>query len=170
MTYLLGIAIGNQPPDTACGQTKARIVQLEIFDAAGVLDGSAGSMNSFLRDLVELAGQVDQTHVAPVLELQFGEVITRTAVVLGGEAQYLSITALLPRGEQPESSVRLPRHFAASRPRAGEYEFLWHADEGCHVVVRNIPVKDLADEAGVLDAILDTSEFAKAWWRQASAH
>ncbi|MFC7516077.1 hypothetical protein ACFQUU_13765 [Herbaspirillum sp. GCM10030257] len=169
MTYIVSITIDNQHPDTSLGQTKTKIVQPEISDAADALDGSAGGMNRLLQDLVELAGQADQTHFAPVLELRFGDVNTRTTVVINGEVQCLSITVLLPRSEQPEYGVRLPGQFAASQSRAGEYEFLWHADEGCYVVVRNIPVNTLADEAGVLDAILDTSEFAKAW-RQVSAH
>jgi hypothetical protein len=135
-------------------------------ETMGELDCSVADMQRFLRELVELAGQVDQSHAAPVLELEFGEVLTRTTVSTNGKSACLSIIALLPRSEQ--LNYQTEPLSAPLSSAAGKVEFLWHADEGRYVVIRNIPLTDLPDEPSVMDAIMDTSDEAKAWF--ASAH
>ncbi|RZI42226.1 hypothetical protein EGT07_13470 [Herbaspirillum sp. HC18] len=118
-------------------------------------------MRKFLSELVELTGQTNRRHTAPVLELLLGEVITRTTLSSNGETPCLSIIALLPRSEKLS---HLPS--AAMQPVSsqGKTELLWHADEGRYVFSRTIPIAEFSDEASVLDAILDTSDEATTWF------
>lgn len=136
-----------------------------ISDTTGALDRSVAGMKRFLRDLVELAGQVDCTHAMPVLELEFGDVLTRTTVSTDEAIPCLSIIALLPRSEQLNYQPS-----GVIQPAPGKAEFFWHADDGRYVVIRNIPVADLPDEPSVMDAIMDTSDEAKAWFASACSN
>lgn len=153
--------MNSQPCFRLRGYHKALILQKNNQDTAGELNSSVTEVKRFLMELIVLAAQ--EAPGAPVLELQIGEILTRTAVELSGNDRYLSITALLPRCEQPHY---LPLPFS---PLVVEYsmentEFLWHADEGRYIVVRKVPVTELPDELSVMDAILTTSDLANTYF------
>lgn len=118
-------------------------------------------INRLLRELMELSGQ--QAADAPVLELLIGEVLTRTSIAPEVADRCLSITALLPKSEQPHY---VPRFFspAAADACPPSAEFLWHADEGRYIVVRKVPVAGLRDERGIMDAILATADIARDYF------
>ena len=120
--------------------------------APGTLDGSVAQLVHLLRELVEMTGE--DTGSVPVLELQFGDILTRTTVQSSG-GNYLLITARLPRCDDTG--------YVAQQEEQG-MEYLWHADEGCHIAVRRVPVAELPDERSVMDAILATSDQAAAWF------
>ncbi|MEN3365108.1 MAG: hypothetical protein V7606_2382 [Burkholderiales bacterium] len=124
---------------------------------------SAAGMRWLLNELVDLAGQHDELAATPVLELQFGDVVTRTTVAINDGIQCLSVVAELPLtehiGQPPQSSRPLPTSITQQRT-----ELSWHADSGRYVVVSTTPVSALPEDTSVLDAILDTSEYARAWY------
>lgn len=136
---------------------KALILQSEDHDQADI---SVTAVNRLLQDLIALAGQ--QMEGPPVLELQLGEIFTRSAVERGGADHYLSVTALLPRCEQPHYLPLLHAPLASADADATQaaVDFLWHADEGRYIVVRHIPIHLLSDERSVMDAILATADIA----------
>lgn len=130
---------------------------------SGALDGSVAQLIRLLRELVELTGE--EAGDVPMLELQFGEILTRTTVQASG-GNYLVITAMLPpcgdEGYGPGYISQAGE--AVSRQAAQGMEYLWHADEGRHIGVRRVPLAELHDERGVMDAILTTSDLAAAWF------
>jgi len=151
------------------------------IDDIDAMDGecnySVEDINRFLTELILLADQAAPG--APVLELQIGEILTRTAVEAGGADQYLSITGLLPRCAQPHylslpvpvpaSASASASASAAADQTAATAEFLWHADEGRYIVVRKIPVTDLPDGFSIMDAILLTADLATTYLSSISA-
>lgn len=143
-------------------------MQQETLYSTGKLDGSAAGMKRLLQELVELAGQVNDVQT-PVLELQFGDVLTKTTVSVSRGIQCLSVIALLPRTEKLNHLSPSSRLLASSPTSERETELLWHADEGRYVVVCNTPISDLPEDVSVLDTILDTSEQARAWYSVVSA-
>lgn len=138
-------------------------MQTDEPDNTNALDGSAADVKRFLRELAELIGQDPQSHIAPVVELQFGDVFTATSLSVAEGAACLSITALLPRDEQLDYSPHSP----ATSAIVPNGECLWHADEGRYVVVRKMPIAELPDERSVMDTILDTADLAAAWFAEA---
>lgn len=145
------------------------------IDDTDAMDGecnySVEDINRFLTELILLADQAAPG--APVLELQIGEILTRTAVEAGGADHYLSITGLLPRCAQPHYlslpvPVPVPASAAADQA-AATAEFLWHADEGRYIVVRKIPVTELPDGFSIMDAILLTADLATTYLSSISA-
>jgi hypothetical protein len=135
----------------------------DTTDTTGALDGSAADLQRLLQELVELAGQEDDAEAAPVLELQFGDVLTKTTMSVSHGVECLSVTALLPMTEYLNGDCRQPRVLAASGATEGEIKLLWHADEERYVVVCTTPISELSREVSVLDTIMDTSEQARAW-------
>lgn len=125
----------------------------------GTLNGSVAQVTRLLRELVEMTGEHAQD--VPVLELQLGDILTRTTL-LAADGNYLLITAFMPKirtaGYVSQASE------AVSLQAAEGIEYLWHADEGRHMGVRKVPLKDLPDERSVMDAILTTSDMAAAWF------
>lgn len=121
------------------------------------LNGSPAAATRLLLDLAALAGQ--QSAGTPVLELMVGEIITFTSV--SSETACLLVTARLPvagkSGYLP-AGAKLQEQLA----RNG-IECRWHADEGCHVAVRSVPLAALPDERSLMDAILETADAARAW-------
>lgn len=164
MTYLSHITIDRQVQGILPGSVKALTLQQDSLDPSGALDGTIAGLNRFLRELVEITGQNDGVHAVPVLELQFGDILTTTSLSTADGAACLSITALLPRQAQADSSLLSSAQSAVPSGVAPGCEFLWHADEGRHVVVRKIPIAELPDERSVMDAIMDTSDQAAAWF------
>lgn len=132
----------------------------------GELEGSVVGMEKFLRELVELTGQIDWSHSVQVLELQFGEILTRTLISETEEGQHLLITAMLPKPEQLNYHPLSPTQMAELADFPCHDEYLWHADEGCHIVVRKILIKDLHDERSVLDAILNMADDTAMWFEK----
>jgi hypothetical protein len=118
-------------------------------------------INRLLQELIELTGP--QTSASSVLELQIGDIFTRSAIAPEMPERCLAITALLPKCEQPHY---LPRLF--SPPGAEKWpacaEFLWHADEGCYIVVHKVPVVELTDERSIMDSILLTADIARDYF------
>lgn len=136
----------------------------------GYLDGTPGSAYQLLTDLVALAGQENTTHTSPVLELQFGEVLTKTSLIKFDGLDYLSITAILP--EQPAfeylSASDLQR--IRSQDCGTDNELLWHADQGQYVLMRKISLTAFADDTALMDAIMDSADQASAWHARLYSH
>ena len=128
---------------------------------AGTLDGPLSRIIALLRELIELTGQ--QAAGVPVLELQFGDILTRTALH-ALDRNVLLITAILPTCSD-RGPVCVPAG-AYPAPRGQDMEFLWHADEGRYVGLRMVPVVSLPDERSVMDAILETADEASAWMEE----
>lgn len=125
----------------------------------GTLDGSAAQLSRFLRELIAMSGQ--ESDGVPMLELQLGEILTRTTLPAPDGADLL-ISALLPpcgdAGYSAQSSEEIATQAALG------IEFLWHVDAGRYIGVRKVPIAKLPDERSVLDAILTTSDQAAAWF------
>lgn len=120
----------------------------------------ADRMETFLAEMACLAGQ----DAEPILELQLGNVRTLTMLSQEGEALALSISALLPRNERfgyLEASLSDGKVCGGGRR---DTSCLWHADEGCYAMVRNIPLRQFSDERSIFDAILDTADQAESWY------
>jgi hypothetical protein len=117
-------------------------------------DGSRHAANALLAELCALCGQ--QAASPPVLELQIGVIVTRTAVDAAGEG-CLTITARLPASDQEGYAPQ------GEHTRFGDLDCMWHGDEGCHMAVRRVALVRLGDERSVMDAILETADMAQAW-------
>ncbi|NRR30380.1 hypothetical protein HSX11_09270 [Oxalobacteraceae bacterium] len=128
------------------------------------LDGTLAGMQQFLREMVDLTDQAERTHTAPVLELQFGAIGTRTTVTAPAS---LTIVAQLP------SSPQLPYNswppLALDTAAQGATELLWQADSGCFVAIRTLPISSFADETSVFDAIMALADEAQACYAAANA-
>lgn len=125
-------------------------MQNNAGNVPGALDGSPSRITALLRELIRLTGHDEG--VAPVLELQFGDILTRTALH-ALDKDYLVITAMLPKfGAGPYPA-----------PPGRDMEFLWHADEGRYIGLRMVPIRSLRDARSVMDAILAASDQASAW-------
>jgi len=116
------------------------------------------TVSRILLDLIGLTGQ-DSSGQA-VLELQLGEIFTRTAVEKNDVDHYLAVTASLPKCEQPHYLPLPAAHLNGSDRRMDDVDFLWHADEGRYIVLRKIALRPLRDERAVMDAILETADIA----------
>jgi len=140
----------------------------DVGDAPGTLDGSLSRISALLRELIGLTGH--EAGDVPVLELQFGDVLTRTTLH-ALDRNYLLVTAILPRcGDSRHVCVpsgTCPSGTCPSgtcpAPHGQDMEFLWHADEGRYIGLRMVPIGTLRDERSVMDAILATSDKASAW-------
>ena len=159
MTFLLSTATLGHPPNVAQKNRKSSTLPQDPTIADGTLDGSVAQVTRFLRELIEMTGQEAQAE--PVLELQLGEILTRTSVQTV-DRNYLLITAFLPKCRR--SHYISQANAATSLLAAEGVEYLWHADEGRHIGVRRVPITDLPDERSVMDAILTTADQAAAWF------
>lgn len=140
---------GNQPARDDMGHA---IVQ---DSASRKLDGSSRAARLLLAELCALSGQ--DAAARPVLELQFGAVVTRTAVEDSPGGARLTISARLPAQRGQDYAWR------GEGAQFGELDCMWHADEGCHIAVRRIALARLGDERSLMDAILETADMARAW-------
>jgi hypothetical protein len=133
----------------------------EWYESACKLDGSIDAMGKCLNVLMKLTCQDINEHSVPVLELRFGEILTMTSLLTIDGRGYLSITAFIPRptGDVLQSTA----HLAKSATIEGDTTILWHANDGCYVIVRKLPISVFWDERSVLDAIADASDEAMAW-------
>jgi hypothetical protein len=130
--------------------------------SAGEPDGSLVSLTGFLRELAALAGQ-GGTHI-PILELQFGDIETRTTVERIGKSEFLTVTALLPRSECPPYLSPKPAALLPTGVPQQAATILWDKEELRYIATRRVPVSDLPDERSVMDAILQTSDEAIGWF------
>lgn len=121
-------------------------------------------MDRLLRELAEITAQDDNDHAAPILELQFGDISTKTTLLNNNGMQCLSIIALLPRSGRVNYSS--PTHTPLSDviATAENMELLWHADEGRYILLRHMPISGFTDDISVLDAILDTADRSRSWY------
>lgn len=119
------------------------------------LDGSGRAARLLLAELCALSGQ--DAAAQPVLELQFGAVVTHTAVEDSPGGARLNISARLPAQRGHDYA------WQGEGAQFGELDCMWHADEGCHVAVRRIALAGLGDERSLMDAILETADMAQAW-------
>lgn len=120
----------------------------------------ADRMAAFLTEMAWLCGQ----DAGPLLELQFGNVRTLTMLLQDKETLALSISVLLPRDERLgylEASLSDGEMGWGGKP---DTTCLWHADQGCYAMIRNIPLRQLSDERSVFDAILETVDQAESWY------
>ncbi|WP_256081748.1 hypothetical protein [Massilia sp. YIM B04103] len=124
--------------------------------ASRPLDGSRQALLQLLAELCALAGQ--DAAAPPVLELQLGAVVTRATVGAGPGGDCLHISVRLPRSP-PSAYAAQARHSIGG----DGFDCMWHADEGCHIVVRRMALAAFRDERSVMDAMLDTADLAQAW-------
>ncbi|WEF32215.1 hypothetical protein [Pseudoduganella chitinolytica] len=126
-------------------------------EEGAALDGSPAAAMRLLAELAALAGQ--QHAGTPVLELMVGEIVTFASVA--SDAACLTVTARLP----PCGPAGYLPAGAALQQRLGQdgIDCRWHADEGCYVAVRTVPLATLRDERSLMDAILDTADAARDW-------
>lgn len=136
----------------------------QTLDTTVQFDSSVNCVKRLLKELVELAGQADEIQSAPVLELQFGEVLTKTTLSVNRGIQCLSVVAELPRTEKLNHVCPSSRPVVSPAMPDSQTELLWHADEGRYMIVSNTPVSELSEDVSVMDTILDTSEQARAWF------
>lgn len=127
-------------------------MQNDACSAPGTLDGPLARITALLRELIDMTGRGERG--ASVLELQFGDILTRTALH-APDKRCLVITAMLPKCGDGG--------YAAAHAQERDMEFLWDADDGRHIGLRMVPIGSLPDERSVLDAILATSDMALAW-------
>lgn len=129
------------------------------------MDDAVERMQRFLQEMVDFVDQTDIRYAVPVIELQLGAVLTVTSLLLKSPGPSLSITAFLPRqGATPYRDVLHAMSVGGYQGIVGGGEFFWHAEQGCFVVVRLVPVLDFQDERSVLDAILDLADDAFNWF------
>jgi hypothetical protein len=137
------------------------ISQSHHANVTGQLDGSAAMLNDLLSDLAELAGQTVNAGQSPMLELQFGNVVTRTVLSEVGAIPFLSVTVLLPESA-PLKYISPPGQSATRFIGAGSRAIVWNAEEKCYVVDYKIDIVALVDECSFMDAILDCADQAMA--------
>lgn len=119
---------------------------------------SAQEVKHLLLDLISLSGQ--NAGAYPALELQIGEIVTRTSVEPAGLDLYLAVTGLLPPCAGAPCLPALSEPSTLLGEESLPFDFLWHADHGRYIVVRKIPLHTLSDERAVMDEILDTADIA----------
>ena len=159
MTVSLANATFALPLRAAHNFRESSILEQDPHIADGTLDGSVGQLTRFLRELIAMTGQ-DETDV-PVLELQFGDILTKTTVQTA-ERHYLVITAYMPQSRPHYTSQATA--MTSLQDTEEDIHYLWHADEGRYVGIRRIPVTNFPDEPSVMDAIMTTSDQASAWF------
>lgn len=108
------------------------------------IDGSQDGLRRFLAEMAQLTGETGD-----VLALELDGMLTAAmAAPQGG----LVLTTRLPRGgARVTRGVTLPGH-----------ELAWHAEQGCEVLARHVPLSALQAEADVLDAMMDQAALARA--------
>lgn len=122
-----------------------------------LIDGTLAGMRAFLANMAALVDAADGTDGAePVLELLLGDILTVSSVTDQAQGG-LAVFACLPRGGAGEGTIDAA--LVAGAAAAG-CECLWHAERGCVVLARTVPLTALHDEPGVLDAIMATADMA----------
>lgn len=120
------------------------------------------SVTQFLRELAVLAGQ-DDTAENPMLELQVGDVVSRTTVEMADGIEYMVVTASLPITKQSRYLPARTDDACCGEVRPRDATIAWNADTGCYVATRRIRTRDLKDDRSVMDTILLTVDEAIGW-------
>lgn len=111
------------------------------------IDGSAARLRGFLAEMAGLAGGAGAS-----LELVVAGLLTvSTPAPCGG----LAVLVQLPR-----SGTRRPRLRLCTAPPG--CTLAWHAELGCDLLLRRVPLAALRSEPDVLDAIMDSADLARA--------
>jgi hypothetical protein len=131
-------------------------------DTAHCTGTPISSVRELLRELAALAGQEDAAE-APVLELQIGEVVSRTTVELIDGNEYLTVTAWLPVSAQSRYLPACTEGFSAGEVPPQAATILWNAECRRYVATRRMRTRDLQDDRSVMDAILLTVDEAIGW-------
>jgi len=118
------------------------------------------------RELAELVVPSQADQAAPVLELRFGGVDTRTTLLLQGNKLQLRIDVTLHRFEV-ELLPQL-RQFVEFPEAQGGWNMLSRKADGSQVVVRTIPLAMPLDDRTLLNAVLDAANEVSAWYESAS--
>lgn len=161
MTTSLANAINAALPHSAQHFRESSTLQQAPSNADGTLDGSVAQVTRFLRELIGMTGQ--EIEAVPVLELQLGEILTRTTIQTA-DRSYLLITAIMPKCRR--SHYLLQASAETSLEDEEDIHYLWHADEGRHIGVRRIPIAKLPDERSVMGAILTMADETGAWFSE----
>ncbi len=132
-------------------------MQQHDYDPPEQFGGSASAVLRCLRELVALTGQ-DRTDAPPVLELQFGDILTLTSLAFDAPQPFLCVSVYLPRCALVAAAA--PPLASPAYPGG---EWLWDASEGRYIILHSIEIGQLADEPGLLDAILAAKDRAGAW-------
>jgi hypothetical protein len=132
-------------------------MQQHDYDPPEQFGGSTAAVLRCMRELVELTGQ-DRTDGPPVLELQFDDIVTLTSLAADAPQPFLCVSVYLPR--RTLAPCAAPPLATPAYPGG---EWLWDASEGRYIVLHNIDIRQLADEPGLLDAILAAKDRAGAW-------
>ena len=107
------------------------------------IDGTQEGLRRFLAEMAQLSGAGGE-----VLTLQLEDIVASAMLAAEGG---LTIAAQMPRSVSPGMRKMAP---------AG-CELAWHAELGCEVLVRHLPLAALRSEPDVLDAIMDTADLAR---------
>lgn len=137
-------------------------MERDTSDKSGSLDGTALALKQFLQELAELTG-TNGGESMPVLEFRFDEIVVRISQAVKDEANCLAIILRLPHSHQLGYWSRATELLPPIAADMAQTEVLWDADEGCYVVLHYIPIEFLADEASVLDVVLDAWDQARQW-------
>jgi hypothetical protein len=119
--------------------------------------GSAAAVLQCMRELVALTGQ-GRADGAPVLELQFDDILTVTSLSPKEPQPFLCVSVYLPRRALVAAAA--PPLAVPGYPGG---EWLWDASEGRYIILHNIGIEQLVDETGLLDAIMTAKDKAAAW-------
>lgn len=109
------------------------------------IDGSQDGLRRFLVEMAQTMGDEGE-----VLALQLGDIVVQAMAAQDG----LTLCARLPR-----DGGRQGRRERRSVPDG--CELAWHAEAGCEVLVRHLPLAALRSEPDVLDAMLDCADLAR---------
>lgn len=134
---------------------------IRISDISCCKGQPIGSVKDFLCELTELAGQNDDAD-NPVLELQIGEVVSKTHVELVDGVEYLVVDAALPCSER-RAHLAAGNSAQAEEGHAPRSGIAWDEDAGRYRVTRRMRTRDLRDDRSVMDAILTTVDDAVGW-------
>ncbi len=121
-----------------------------------------GSVSEFLRELVALTGQDDAAN-NPVLELQIGDVVSRTTVEMIDGTEYLVVAASLPVSRQSRYLPARAEKTSSDDALARGATIAWNEDAGCYIATRRTPTRELQDDRSVMDTILSTVDEAIGW-------
>lgn len=121
-------------------------------------------MARLLRELVQITTQAESTSEPPMLELQFGDIVTSTTLLANDDMQCLVIIAQLPRSGHSIRSRGCQPSWSSSLSPPLELELAWHADKGCYLALKQMAISEFTDEASVLDDILDTADRSRNWY------
>jgi len=136
----------------------------DMANPKGILDGSVSALKSLLRDLLVMVEPDTDPSLEPVLELRFGDVVTRTSLLSDAHAPYLSIIALKSNVDDGLSFQSMAKDLLSPPTSVEEDNILWHAEHGQYVTHRKITIFYLKTESDVMDAIADTAKEAELWF------